>query len=155
MILHVILIPTPRRQEYSFLYHFDTFFNLLSRLWVYKTCPLDAFRPLISYPVIYRTSYVVSSGFVPSPRKRRSLSLSLVSSYNLSPGFSDSIKLLCSPYVFFLSSYVFVLSVLLRFSTAFEFDETFPVLCHASLLFSFLSLLPPFSSDSSSSILSM
>lgn len=75
MILHVILIPTPRRQEYSFLYHFDTFSNLLSGLWVYKTCPLDAFRLLISYPVIYRTSYVVSSGFVPSPHKRHSLSL--------------------------------------------------------------------------------
>lgn len=43
---------------------------------------------------------------------------------------------------FFLSSYVFVLSVLLRLSTAFEFDETFPVLCHVSLFLT-LSLSHP------------
>lgn len=130
-----------------------------------------AFQLLISYPIIYWTSYTRfhRDSFSLSLFLDLSFFLSLfcdiVSSHNLSPGFSDSIKLPCSPHAFFSCHRMSSFLLFLRLSTAFEFDETFPVvprippfatLSHtATRSLCLLLLPPPLASDSSSSILSV
>lgn len=91
-----------------FVFFFFSFQFTFQTLELYTTWPFDAFRLLISYPYnILDKLHAVSPGFVLSSCVSRSpfvLSLfcDIVSSYNLSPGFSDSIKLPCSPHAFFL-----------------------------------------------------
>lgn len=97
----------------------------------------------LSYNILYKL-HAVSPGFVLSLFRYLFLSLfcDIVSSHNLSPGFSDSIKLPCSSHAFFSCHRMSSFLLFLRLSTAFEFDETFPVVPR----------IPPFTTPSHTAI---